>query len=293
MKIQFVHNQTFYYNPGGQWTDQINIPGYTPSGPTPGSQGRRMQDFAWYAIRANDIQDIYAECDGRNLGPVSDNGDRVNMQDITQSQTPGVGPGTDVDAEGLNTWKNRYKYCTVLKSKLTLSIKTTGSAQPAEQEPCLAWICKNAEGLPKDMFTTDSTINGAQTINERPFVTKALINGSNLTSGATLSQTYTARKMEGVTNILGNDAYRGQMIPYVPPTEQTQFVFGFCNARGSAHQPMMKETTPNQFSGQPKSAPSTPPLQIQVKVVYTCMLTEPQTDENPPPGPAGVPAIMG
>lgn len=253
LAMKFVYNNTYFYDP-------------TPNvGQTPNVK----QEMFLCGFNCNSIGDLYAR--GFLDGSQNYTG--------TWSAQDSQGPGASVDAAGFAAWQDRYTKFTVTGAKITILVKTEYH-QSGYNEPCLVFLHKTGDDTPSAVL---STLSGAQNVNDLPFVTKAHIMASNLSTGVKLSQTYKPGAFEGVKgSVIGNSEYEGDMSPFQQPAVNTNWIFGICNAKGSTNQPVIGETvTP--------AAGLTPKLLVQVKVEYDVALTEPTTVTQPAPAPPGVP----
>lgn len=253
LKLKFVYNETFNYSPHVQGTD---------SGVAPYPQEMMLVGFA-----ANTIKSLH--CDGNLTGS-------ANVTGVWRVQTSGGTDGiiTSPNAQGYDEWKDRYTYATVIGSKITVSAKTVMSTEH-RHEPTLMFLHKTGSDEPGTIFNIS---NGAEHVNDKAYISKALIMSSNVSTGATIKMGYSAKKFEGKRNIVNAADYRLSMYPYAKPEEESSWILGFCNARGTDSQPLIQNTGAN----------STTELLIQVKIEYIVVLTEPKTGYNPPPAPGGM-----
>lgn len=254
MKLKFVFNETYSYRPNVQC-----------------GLGSK-QEMMLIGFSANTVSSIH--CNAMLAG-------NSNVNLMWQMQSPGGvhGINSTPDAAGFTEWKDRYTYGTVIGSKITVSAKTTTQAQ-GEHEPLLMFIHKTGTESPQNVFSTSS---GADNVNDKAYISKALIMSSNVSTGATIKQGYSGRKFEGVSgSIINKESYRFAFHPYEAPEEESSWILGFCNARGRDRQPIVGPTP--GVAG----ANLTPGLLVQVKIEYIVVMSEPKTGYNPPPMPPGV-----
>ena len=253
MKLKFVFNETYSYTPSVQC-----------------GLGSK-QEMMLIGFSANTVSSIHAN------GMLAGNAN-VNFMWRMQSAGGVNGINTTPDAAGYDEWKDRYTYGTVIGSKITVAAKTTTQAQ-GEHEPLLMFIHKTGTESPETVFATSS---GADNVNDKAYVSKALIMASNVSTGATIKQGYSGRKFEGVGgSIINKNDYRFAMHPYQAPEEESTWILGFVNARGRDRAPLVGPTP--GVAG----ANLTPQLLVQVKIEYIVVMSEPKTGYNPPPMPGG------
>lgn len=251
MKLKFVYNNTYFHDASVQ-----NVLG-------------GKQQMTLIGFNCNSPGDLHAR--GRLDGS-------ANITGMWTSQKPSAAPGGNPDAEGLAHWQDRYEYFCVTKAKITIMIKTEYHAG-GMVEPTLVFLHKSGQNDPENVL---STASGAEAVNLLPYVTKAHIMGSNLSTGVKLEQTYTAGRFEGVKgSVVGIEEYKGGMSPFTQPVADTNWIFGICNAKGSINQPTITAGGGNDNM--------TPKLLVQVKIEYEVSLTEPTTQNQPAPQPAGLP----
>lgn len=251
LKLKFVYNNTYTINP----SVQKNLPNH-PTG----------QLFWTMGFCANSIHHLY--CDGNLTGQ---QGHFSTIPQIVQSQKQdGLAPSAD----GYEQWKSRYNRGYVIGSKITISAKTIAGIQ-GQTEPGMLFLHKTSHANVQDAF---DPMKGSEQLQTKPYVCKALIMPSNVSTGATLKMGYSAKKFEGAKSIVGNDEYAISMFPYAKPKEETSFIIGYCNAKGLGVQPGVTQGSGNHY---------TPEIILQVKVEYIVALAEPNTAENPPPAPVG------
>lgn len=258
IKLKFVYNQTYTYDPSRQL-------------PNTDKQFMQLIGFS-----CNQISDIHAN--GHLYG--------ATVGNVWMPQNH-VTPVQNIDSKGYIEWRERYKYGTVIGSKITVTAKTIAAsgAGGGGIEPTLMFLHKTGSVAPQNVF--NAATQGAEDVNVKPYVAKAHILSSNVTTGAKLTMGYSAKKFEGVKgHIIGNLGYREVLgkasapASHAPPAEQSTWILGFCNARGVHHTPTI-------------AASSTPPLLVQVKIEYIVALTEPRTTTNPDPMPAGMMPVPG
>ena len=245
-RMKFAWNETFNYNPEK-------------------SVLADKQDFFRIGFNANSIVSLFARDNMRgNASPAG--------LWTAQNSLHSPSGGTEPNVYGWNFWKDRYRKFTVLGSKITVVAKTV-LFQSGMAEPTLVFLHKTGSDTPSAIF---GTVTGAEDVNKHPCVTKAHLMSSNVSTGCTLTQSYSAREFEGLKDPEDNDDCQGGTTPVVQPHIQTTYILGICNSRGRVNQP-------NVTLGSPVIG-ATPPLQIQVKLEYIVLMQEPDTDELVMPG---------
>lgn len=159
------------------------------------------------------------------------------------------------NADGYTEWSSRYQHFCVLGSKIqsTFEPTTTGSASAH--------------------FHHLSGISGAiqpttqmKDINKLPYCFRNSVVATTVQRGNTgsrMSQQYSARKYEGVSNVQDNSNLRGSFAAPGTPSEQTFFYVGIAPVT------QMTSTSPNV----------NPQGVLRVKIEYIVMLKEP-TETN-------------
>lgn len=171
-----------------------------------------------------------------------------------------ISDGVVQDAEGYNEWKDRYQHFCVLGSKIQSTFEPATTGQASVHFHHLSGITGS---ITKDTQMKD--------INELPYTYRNSIMATTVQRGNTgsrMSQQYSAKKFEGVSNVNDNSNLRGSFSTASsptgsPPGEQSFFYVGV------APTTQKPATSPNQ----------TPSGVMRVKIEYICMLKEP-TESN-------------
>ncbi|AXQ66297.1 MAG: putative capsid protein [Circoviridae sp.] len=195
--LRFVTNQVYKVEPGG------SVGG---------------MECVFLTIRANSIYDI-----------MKYNGNHVAGGTFT-SQNPAVyGPNMNPNATGWDEWQPRYSHFTVLGSKITATYQPSGNGT-SDMVPTQFFITKSGESAQL------SVGNEMAYINSLPYLKKASIipnqlydeSGYSSQSGVRLTSTYSARKFEGVKDVLDNSQLKGRFNGS-QPGETTFFNVGLRN----------------------------------------------------------------
>jgi len=221
------------------------------------------------SFRANSIYDI-----------IKDNGLLLNansLSPVVKAQDPEYNPtgGLIVNADGWDRYRLQYQHFTVLGSKIqtTCQPMTWSSSSSGDNEiaPTTAYI---------QLSGVDGQISRASPMRElvkKPYLKRAQIiasvgGGGTMSAGVRLYQFYSARKFEGVNDVMDNNNLRGRFANPngngASPQEQTYYNIGFVNTINQATYP--------QVSADIKRPPK---MLMRVKLEYIVKLTEP-TDTN-------------
>lgn len=242
--LRFVVNQTYMLEP--------KVSNVAPIGP----------ECAYLQFRANSIVDIMHGTNG--------NGSKNFAGTWTAQDPPNYGPTqVGIAAEGVTSWQERFQHFTVLGSKIQVTSQTVKNSPDATAAELPGTLFINLAGLDGVIDKTTQ----AYSINDLPYTKRARIIsavgnaptvniGASSVPGARLGLTYSAKKFEGVTDVLDNSSLRGHFENSVGnvavPAEESFFTVGYV--------PTM-----------PFSA-TTPALQSQlvtIKLEYIVKLTEP------------------
>lgn len=260
VKLNFSHTQSYVLNP------KLNAYG--------------TQNACYFMqVRANGLRDYNITYSGN---------DPINPLDIwmpiDQSGTT-YGPSLPETAfhPSLEPWYLKYEHFVVIGSKVTVSFAPTGGGKPlttgddyiptdGSVAPITAFICKT--GTADIMSHTMS----ASDIDKIPFLRKKTFMISDTTQSATLAMGYSARKFEGVKDVVDNSNLRGELSKPggfyyegspaklgTNPAEATFFNFGIVDARGDAR-PLVEANSIRD---------ALPRFMVSVKYDYTVVLKEP------------------
>ncbi|AXQ66189.1 MAG: putative capsid protein [Circoviridae sp.] len=163
-------------------------------------------------------------------------------------------------ADGYSEWKDRYQHFCVLGSKIQSTFEPSTTGQASVHFHHLSGIVNT---ITKDTEMKD--------INKLPYIFRNSIMATTVQRGNTgsrMSQQYSAKKFEGVSNVNDNSNLRGSFATASspqgsPPGEQSFFYVGV------APTTQKPATSPNQ----------TPSGVVRIKIEYICMLKEP-TESN-------------
>lgn len=225
--LRFVKNLTWKITPNASINEHIN-----------------------FSIRANAIGDIMV-INGAQLAPST-----VKAQGLDYQPNTGAGGQPITNVESYDNWKSRFQHFCVLGSKLSLTYSPIGTLAG---EPSTLYC--GVAGV-SNQISVSTTMD---TISKLPYYKRAQILGSSTQGfgvGKRLYQFYSAKKFEGVKDVIDNQQLRGRFEnsntgdTYLPPGEQSFFNFGIVN------------TVAN-----PGSAPS--PGIMRARVEYIVKLSEP------------------
>lgn len=214
-----------------------------------------MTENIFLTIRANSIYDIL----GANNGSQNQPGTWV-----AQSSNYNPGGGLVVNADGYDQWNERFIHFTVLGSKIQVTYQPIQSAHDGTGKsvtaPTTLYITLAGHSGQIGITTPMSAIAGL------PYLKRAQIMGNNVdSSGARLWSFYSARKFEGVHDVMDNEKLKGTFSNVITsphqPQEQTYFNVGLV--------PSVQQTL--GVTTQPKI----PAGVFRVKVEYIVKLTEP------------------
>lgn len=236
-------------------------------------------------FRANSILDIIPE-HGQNQTALG--GDQNLVWRANDVDYAAIGGNTQYP-EGYHLWQGQYYHFTVIASRIVVSINQTdgtdlvpeggGVVPTGTYQPSLAFITKfgTQANFPIGNNTTKPDLA------VMPYTTMAEIHppndGAGQISGCKLSMGYSAKRFESIPSPLSAEQLRGSVpiqgaavTPNMHPDEQTFFAVGVCPQRGAAA----------------SASDEMQPFQMQVKIEYSVVLTEPTPHQKfgLPPGPA-------
>ncbi len=224
-RLKFVVNQTYQYDPG-------TIAGTETNGMT---------------FRANSIYDIRPDTYGT-----------PNVFTAQDPQKYGIAM-TNLVADGWAEWTTRYQHFSVLGSKIQATFEPYGTGEDQSQPGMCAITLSGVNG------TVDATTNSAA-INKLPYTQRAHVFGAcNQNRGARLYQFYSAKKFEGVKDVLDNQQLRGR----------------FANDNGTAATPGEMSFFDISLSKlNPAIGQQMPKGILTIKVEYIVNCTEPTKTDN-------------
>ena len=209
-----------------------------------------------FCLRANSIGDIMVV-----------NGSQMTANSIiaqgSDYQPNWAGAQPVCDVESFEKWKDRFQHFTVLGSKTSLTYEPIGTNAG---EPATLYL--GVGGIQGQV----QNINDMDSISKLPYYKRAQILGSatqGFGQGKRLYQFYSAKKFEGVKDVIDNQQLRGRFPnqttgdPLNQPGEQSFFYYGIVN------------TVPATTA--PAVAPSAGIMRIRVE--YIVHLSEP-TNSN-------------
>ena len=204
-------------------------------------------------FRANSICDVRA--------------DTYGTPGVFTAQDPSYAIGTTpLQAEGWDDWVERYQHFTVLGSKISVTFEPYGTGEDQGQPGMLALKVSGVNG------TIDANTNAAA-INRLPYLKKGHVMGAcNQNRGTRLYAFYSAKKFEGVKDVIDNSALRGRFNQASPgtgvPGERSFFEVALCKLN-------------------PAVGPQMPKGILSVRIEYIVHLGEP-TETNQVQAPAGM-----
>lgn len=187
-----------------------------------------------FCVRANSIGDIFVT----NGSQLANN--TVVAQGADYQANWGAGGQPQTNVESYDQWSQRFQHFTVLGSKLSLTYEPIGTVagEPSTLYAGVAGIANQISA------TTDM-----DAISKLPYYKRAQILGSSTQGfgiGKRLYQFYSAKKFEGVKDVIDNQQLRGRFPNSVTgdllnqPGEQSFYYFGVVNtvaSTGSAPSP--------------------------------------------------------
>lgn len=213
-----------------------------------------LTENIFLTVRANSIYHILANNGSQNQPGTW----------LAQSSVYNATSGLVVNADGYNEWNERFNHFTVLGSKIQVTYQPIQAAHDATGKaltaPTTLYITLAGHAGQIGPSTPMSAIAGL------PYQKRAQIMGSNTdASGARLWSFYSAKKFEGVKDVMDNAKLKGT----------------FSNSLTSPHQPVEQSffnvglvPTAQQSLGI-SSPPKIPAGIFRVKVEYIVKLTEP------------------
>lgn len=225
-------------------------------------------------IRANSVLDILADPGAGQSGGLPNNVWRANDPAYTA-----VG-GQQILPDGLTLWQGQYYHFTVVASKISIVINQTDGTDlhtgpGGVYQPSLAFLTKLGTQV---NFPIGNNTTKEQLMKIPYTVLAETYPNKGNSSGVKLSLGYSAKRFESVPSPLSASQLRGSLPlpggtigPAQQPNEQSYFILGLVPQRGYA------ASTTDYMQ----------PHQVQVKIEYSVVLTEPCPDELPgvPPGP--------
>ena len=195
--LRFVTNQTYLVKPGGNVGGMENV---------------------YLSIRANSIYNI-----------MKDNGSHNAATTWTSQDPTAYGSSVSPNATGWDQWNTRYRHFTVLGSKISITYEPTGVDASLNPVPTTVYV--NLSGA------TGTIAVGSEmsVINKLPYTKRASIvpnlnqpGNGKIYGGVRLTQSYSAKKFEGVKDVLDNKQLSGQFSG-VLPEEKSYYTVGLRN----------------------------------------------------------------
>lgn len=216
-----------------------------------------------FSIRANSIYDILQQ----NGSPLNENGPVIQAQDPEYNPTLGV----VTNADGWERYRLQYQHFTVLGSKIqtTCQPMTWSSVSDGSNDVAPATTYIQLSGVSNQI----TRISPMRSIVKYPYVKRAQIlaapgGGGINAAGTRLYQFYSARKFEGVKDVVDNQQLRGRFEnnfgQALQPGEQSFFNVGLVNTMNQSSYPI--DTA---------AAKKPPKCLFRIKVEYIVKLTEP------------------
>ena len=223
--LRFVKNMTFGVNP------------------------QALSENIFLTIRANSLNNIMVNGGGQNQGGTWTAQDPLNY---------GAAVAV-VNADGFDEWKDRFQHFTVLGSKIQITYEPID----VQYEPSGA-----PKFIPTTLYVNLSGVNGAidpltacKDVIKKPYTKRAQIMQSSAAGGKRLYQFYSAKKFEGVSDVLDNSNLRGRMGTGAPPSENSFYNVGIVPTINSNLGGQVSQTSPSGI--------------MRIKVEYIAKLTEP------------------
>ena len=191
-------------------------------------------------ISGNALEAVYLTLRANSIYQIFQQSGSVNHAGVWTSQdTLEYSPGVNCNADGWDDWKLRFQHFTVLGSKCDVTYEPIARDIPAgTSEPDQAEISKS-ESNQAVLFVhkagSTGVINATSTmatIGKDPYLKKASVYVEAGTIGrpARLSCKYSAKKFEGVVNVMDNTTLRGSMDSGIAspaqPVERSYFNVG-------------------------------------------------------------------
>jgi len=223
--LRFVKNMTFGVNP------------------------QALSENIFLTIRANSINNIMVNGGGQNQGGTWTAQDPLNYGSAVAV----------VNADGWDDWNLRFQHFTVLGSKCQVTYEPID----VQYEPSGA-----PKFIPSTLYINLSGVNGAidpltacKDVIKKPYTKRAQILQSSMAGGKRLYSFYSAKKFEGVSDVLDNSNLRGRLGTGTPPSENSFFNIGLVPTINSALGGAVSQTSPSGI--------------MRVKMEYIVKLTEP------------------
>ncbi|AXH77522.1 MAG: putative capsid protein [Circoviridae sp.] len=214
-----------------------------------GVQPQQFAENIYLTIRANSIYDILSQNGGQN---------QPGTWNAQNNLAYGTGVNV-VNAEGWNEWSPRFQHFTVMGSKCQVSFEPISvgyNAQGSSRFEPATLYC-NLSGVSGAVTTTTA----CKDVISKPYTSRTQILASNARSGKRLYGFYSAKKFEGVKDVMDNSNLRGRLGTGAVPNEGSFFTVGIV------------PTVANALGAQP-----TNPLPngiMRVKMEYIVKLSEP------------------
>ena len=223
--LRFVKNMTFGINP------------------------QPLSENIFLSIRANSLFDILQQNGSQNQGGT------------WNPQAPNeYGPAvTPVNADGWFDWNTRFQHFTVLGSKIQVTYEPIDVQYQVDGSP---------KFLPATLYINLSGVQGAidpqtacKDVMKKPYTKRGQILQSSLAGGKRLYSFYSAKKFEGVTDVLDNSNLRGRLGTGAAPNENTFFNVGLLPTINPTLGGNVGQTIPGGV--------------MRIKIEYIAKLTEP------------------
>lgn len=223
--LRFVKNMTFGVNP------------------------QALSENIFLTIRANSLNNIMV------------NGGGQNQPGTWTAQDPlDYGAAVaNVNADGWDEWKDRFQHFTVLGSKIQVTYEPINVQYEPNGAP---------KFIPGTLYINLSGVNGAidpltacKDVIKKPYTKRAQIMQSSDAGGKRLYSFYSAKKFEGVSDVLDNSNLRGRLGTGAPPSENSFFNVGIVPTINSALGGAVTQYLPGGV--------------MRIKLEYIAKLTEP------------------
>jgi hypothetical protein len=211
------------------------------------------------------VENIYLQIRANSIYDIMVNDGSQNQPSTWQAQDPAYSPGAGVvNADGYNDWHERFQQFCVLGSKIQVTFQPSQAAHDAQGRsviaPTTAYITLSGA------LNQIGPLTAMKDIVKLPYMKRAQIMGNNVdSSGIRLHQFYSAKRFEGVKDVLDNNQLKGHFSNDssnpAQPNEKSYYNIGLVpttatSLGGTGHRP------------QPQGI-------FRVKVEYIVKLTEP------------------
>lgn len=208
-----------------------------------------LAENIFLTIRANSINNILVNNGSQNQPGT------WNAQDNLD-----YGSGVAVvNADGWGDWNERFQHFTVMGSKCQVTYEPIDVQYGPTGAP---------KFIPTTLYINLAGVNGAidpltacKDVIKKPYTKRAQILQSSAAGGKRLYSFYSAKKFEGVSDVLDNSNLRGRLGTGAPPSENSFYNIGLVPTISNALGGAVTQTVPGGI--------------LRVKMEYIVKLTEP------------------